>query len=167
MDEPLTKTDMVVASIATLIDAQCVEATEAMGVKREHLASVISSAVNVRTAEDITTLNAGATTSLRGVVILKARVLKEAWNITTVISVEKDGSNGNNVYVSQTQKKKSLFYPCINFIFLEDRENWRYFGLKTAIRGVVEFECKNKKEHDVWAQGVSRLLTIAADKNNI
>lgn len=61
-DEQRTKTDMAVASAATLVAAQCVEAAEAMGAEREHLASIVSSAVNVRSAGDIMTLTAAAAT---------------------------------------------------------------------------------------------------------
>lgn len=61
-NEQLAKTDMAVASAATLVAAQCVEAAEAMGVERDHLASVVSSAVNVRSHDDITTLTAAAAT---------------------------------------------------------------------------------------------------------
>jgi hypothetical protein len=49
---------------------------------------------------------------------------------------------------------------------LEGGEHRRYFGLKTLQRGVVEFECMNQKEYDLWTQGVSRLLSIAAEKGN-
>lgn len=61
-DEQLARTDMAVANAATLVAAQCVEVAEAMGSERDHLASVISSAVNVRSAGDISTLTAGAAT---------------------------------------------------------------------------------------------------------
>lgn len=61
-DEQMTKTDMAVASAATLVAAQCVEAAEALGAEREHLAAVVSSAVNVRSAGDIMTLTAAAAT---------------------------------------------------------------------------------------------------------
>jgi len=61
-DEKMAKTDMAVASAATLVAAQCVEAAEAMGAERDHLASVVSSAVNVRSHDDITTLTAAAAT---------------------------------------------------------------------------------------------------------
>lgn len=46
----------------------------------------------------------------------------------------------------------------------EDGEQRRYFGLKTEVRGVVEFECKNQKEYDIWTQGVSRLLSIVSER---
>ncbi|MED6148391.1 hypothetical protein PIB30_118114 [Stylosanthes scabra] len=107
-DEQMTKTDMAVASAATLVAAQCVEAAEAMGAERDHLASVVSSAVNVRSAGDITTLTAAAATALRGAATLKARALKEVWNIAAVIPVDKNlgasapagggcgGSNGSS-----------------------------------------------------------------------
>ncbi|RVW55841.1 VAN3-binding protein [Vitis vinifera] len=102
-DEQMAKTDMAVASAATLVAAQCVEAAEAMGAEREHLASVVGSAVNVRSAGDIMTLTAAAATALRGAATLKARALKEVWNIAAVIPVDKgmgigggNGSNGNS-----------------------------------------------------------------------
>ncbi|QHO54707.1 hypothetical protein S245_005998 [Arachis hypogaea] len=46
-DERMAKTGVAVASTATLVVVQCVEATEAIGAERDHLASVVSSAVNV------------------------------------------------------------------------------------------------------------------------
>lgn len=49
---------------------------------------------------------------------------------------------------------------------LEGGANFRYFGLKTVQRGIVEFECRNQREYDIWTQGVSRLITIASERNN-
>lgn len=63
-DEHMAKTDMAVASAATLVAAQCVEAAESMGAERDQLASVVSSAVNVRSAGDIMTLTAAAATGM-------------------------------------------------------------------------------------------------------
>ncbi|ESW15300.1 hypothetical protein PHAVU_007G061200 [Phaseolus vulgaris] len=251
-DEQIAKTDMAVASAATLVAAQCVEVAEALGAEREHLASVVSSAVNVRSAGDITTLTAGAATALRGAATLKARALKEVWNIAAVIPVEKNlgaggmsnnnldnnninnSSNGNSngsfsgelvpeenflgtcsrellargvellkrtrkgdlhwkvvsVYINRmnqvilkmksrhvagtiTKKKKNVVLEVIKDVsawpgrhLLEGGEDRRYFGLKTVMRGTVEFECKDQREYDVWTRGVSRLLSIAAEKNN-
>ncbi|PIN17777.1 hypothetical protein CDL12_09552 [Handroanthus impetiginosus] len=239
-DEQMAKTDMAVASAATLVAAQCVEAAEAMGAEREHLASVVSSAVNVRSAGDIMTLTASAATSLRGAATLKARTLKDVWNIAAVIPVDKGmgitngASNGSSnssfsgelipeenflgicsrellargcellkktrkgdlhwkivsVYINKmgqvmlkmksrhvagtvTKKKKNVVLEVLRDIpawpgrhLLEGSEDRRYFALKTVARGVVEFECRNQREYDVWTQGVSRLLAIAAEKNN-
>uniref|UniRef100_A0A2P2KS84 Uncharacterized protein LOC105130019 isoform X1 n=1 Tax=Rhizophora mucronata TaxID=61149 RepID=A0A2P2KS84_RHIMU len=238
-DEQREKTDMAVASAATLVAAQCVEAAEAMGAEREQLTSVVSSAVNVRSAGDILTLTAAAATALRGAATLKARALKEVWNIAAVIPVEKamgagsdGGSNGGSncgyigklvpeenflgicsreylargcellkrtrkgdlhwkivsVYVNRmnqvmlkmksrhiagtmTKKKKNVVLEVINDVpawpgrhLLEGGEDRRYFALKTLLRGVVEFECTNQREYDLWTEGVSRLLSIAAER---
>ncbi|EEF45239.1 VAN3-binding protein [Ricinus communis] len=240
-DEQMAKTDMAVASAATLVAAQCVEAAEAMGAEREHLASVVSSAVNVRSPGDIMTLTAAAATALRGAATLKARALKEVWNIAAVIPVDKglgvsggNGSNGSSngsfsgelvpeenflgicsrellargcellkrtrkgdlhwkivsVYVNRmnqvmlkmksrhvagtiTKKKKNVVLEVIKHIpawpgrhLLEGGEHRRYFGLKTVLRGVVEFECLNQRDYDLWTQGVSRLLAIAEEKSH-
>ncbi|XP_027938112.1 VAN3-binding protein-like isoform X2 [Vigna unguiculata] len=253
-DEQMAKTDLAVASAATLVAAQCVEVAEALGAEREHLASVVSSAVNVSSAGDITTLTAGAATALRGAATLKARALKDVWNIAAVIPVERNlgagggnsiiinnnnnniisGSNGNSdssfggeivaeenflgicsrellargvellkrtrkgdlhwkvvsVYINRmnqvilkmksrhvagtiTKKKKNLVVEVIKDVpawpgrhLLEGGEDRRYFGLKTVMRGTVEFECRDQREYDVWTRGVSRLLSVAAEKNN-
>ncbi|KAF9673758.1 hypothetical protein SADUNF_Sadunf10G0057300 [Salix dunnii] len=255
-DEQMAKTDMAVASAATLVAAQCVEAAEAMGAEREHLASVVNSAVNVRSAGDIMTLTAAAATALRGAATLKARALKEVWNIAAVIPVDKglavtggNGSNGSSngslsgelvpeenflgicsrellargcellkrtrkgdlhwkivsVYVNRMnqvgllpfwgfgkvqmtpklKRSEGILFNSPAFEFtdvvlevIKDMPAWpgrhllqggdhrRYFGLKTLQRGVVEFECMNQKEYDLWTQGVSRLLSIAAEKSN-
>lgn len=47
---------------------------------------------------------------------------------------------------------------------LEGGEHRRYFGLRTAARGLVEFECRNQREYEIWTRGVSRLLIIAGEK---
>lgn len=61
-EDSSSKTSMAVASAAALVAAQCVEVAESMGADREHMASVVSSAVNVRSAGDIMTLTAAAAT---------------------------------------------------------------------------------------------------------
>ncbi|RLN38654.1 VAN3-binding protein-like [Panicum miliaceum] len=93
-DDRAARTDMAVASAATLVAAQCVEAAEAMGAQREHLEAVVGSAVNVRTPGDIVTVTAAAAIALRGAATLKARALKEVWNIAAVIPVEKGTVGG-------------------------------------------------------------------------
>ncbi|KAM0998159.1 hypothetical protein EV2_008224 [Malus domestica] len=242
------KTDMAVASAATLVAAQCAEAAEAMGAEHDHLTSVVSSAVNVHSHDDITTLTAAAATALRGAATLKARAMKEVWNISAVIPVEKGmgmgvcgGKTNNNggdrsssssfsddhvpvdptflgvsnqdllargsellkrtrkgdlhwklvsVYFHRTgqvmlkmkskhvagtftkKKKNVVLDVCKNMPawpgrhLFDDGEQRRYFGLKTEARGIVEFECKNQREHDVWTHGVSRLLSVVAERKN-
>ncbi|RAL47672.1 hypothetical protein DM860_012297 [Cuscuta australis] len=238
-DEIAAKTDMAVASAAMLVAAQCVEAAESMGADRDHLTSAISSAVSVRSHGDISTLTAAAATALRGAATLKARALKEVWNIATVTPAPEDRhgtsrglmtSNNNggycegldieenflgvcnqellargrellkrtrngdlhwkivSVYIHRsgdvvlkmkskhvantiTKKKKNVVLEVCKNVeawpgrhLFEGGEQFRYFGLRTQVRGLVEFECKNHKEYEMWTQGVSRLLSIVADR---
>ncbi|URE06529.1 hypothetical protein MUK42_21477 [Musa troglodytarum] len=107
-DDRAARTDMAVASAATLVAAQCVEAAESMGAERELLASVVSSAVSVRTPGDIVTLTAAAATALRGAATLKARALKEVWNIAAVIPVEKGGTANHNNHRRRSKQEKEL-----------------------------------------------------------
>ncbi|XP_057460461.1 VAN3-binding protein-like [Actinidia eriantha] len=241
-DDQMAKTNVATASAATLVAAQCVEAAEAMGADHGHLISVISSAVNLRSHCDISTLTAAAATALRGAATLKARALKEVWNMAAAIPVEKGtvrrttssvssdhSTNGDyseglaleenfldschqellakgtellkrtrkgdlhwkivSIYFHRTgqvmlkmksrhvagtitKKKKNVVLGVCRDVqswpgrHLLDGEERRYFGLKTATRGIVEFECKNQREYDIWTQGVSRLLSITAERKN-
>ncbi|KAG0455063.1 hypothetical protein HPP92_024355 [Vanilla planifolia] len=58
------RTNLAIASAATLVAAQCAEAAEALGAERDHLAAAIASAVSVRTPGDIATLTAAAATAV-------------------------------------------------------------------------------------------------------
>ncbi|KAK8498883.1 hypothetical protein V6N12_044616 [Hibiscus sabdariffa] len=237
-NEQSAKTDMAVASAATLVAAQCVEAAETMGAERDHLASAVSSAVNVRSHDDIATLTAAAATAT-----LKARALKEAWNTAAVLPSEKGLTGGlcgrgNNsghwnrnysgelasgdplltactqdllakgsellkrtrkgdlhwklvsVYMNRTgqvilkmeskhvagtftkKKKNVVLEVCKDMQAWPGRplfvggEQRRYFGLKTEVRGIVEFECRSQREYNMWTQGVSTLLSIAAERKH-
>ncbi|PWZ22202.1 VAN3-binding protein [Zea mays] len=291
-DERAARTDMAVASAATLVAAQCVEAAEAMGAEREHLEAAVGSAVSVRTPGDIVTVTAAAATgvcprrspvlyrldsglhvqcdviaccavALRGAATLKARALKEVWNIAAVIPVEKgpgpvgggggghhhqhhqkhgapkqqlhrkmdsDGSSVSDlsleeensflgicsqellargtellkrtrkgalhwkvvsVYINRmglvmlktksrhvagtiTKKKKSVVVEVCRDVpawpgrhLLEDGGHRRYFGLRTAERRVVEFECGSQREYELWTKGVARLLSVAAERKRL
>ncbi|KAH7675154.1 Pleckstrin-like plant domain-containing protein [Dioscorea alata] len=259
-DDRAVRTDMAVASAATLVAAQCVEAAEALGAERDHLAAVVGSAVSVRSPSDVVTLTAAAATALRGAATLKARALKEVWNVAAVIPVEKGGlgmanyignnhNNGNgehhkqkkqslsnddgeslsgelaadenfltlcsqellargtellkrtrkgslhwkivSVYINRmgqvmlkmksrhvagtiTKKKKNAVIEVCKDVpawpgrhLLEGGEHRRYFGLRTAERRVIEFECRSQREYDMWTQGVCRLLDIVGDKRRI
>ncbi|XP_024021427.1 VAN3-binding protein [Morus notabilis] len=240
-NQQAAKTDTAVASAAALVAAQCAEAAESLGADHDHLTSVVSSAVNVHSCDDIVTLTAAAATALRGAATLKARAMKEVWNIAAVIPVEKGmgigvcgKANMDNstlgsfsgeicpvdnfpdvcnqdllakgseilkrtrkgdlhwkivsVYIHRTgqvmlkmkskhvagtitKKKKNVVLEVRKDMpawpgrhLFDGGEPRRYFGLKTESRGVVEFECKNQNEYQFWTRGVSRLLSIVAER---
>ncbi|KAL1197612.1 VAN3-binding protein [Cardamine amara subsp. amara] len=239
-NEQMTRIDMAMASAAALVAAQCVEAAENMGAERDHLTSVVSSAVNVKSHDDIVTLTAAAATALRGAATLKARALKEVWSIAAVLPAEKGTSSALcgqidtkhsdssfsgelpmagedflsacnqellakgtellkrtrggdlhwkivSVYINKasqvvlkmkskhvggtfTKKKKHMVLevkrdvPAWAGRDLFNGDKHHYFGLKTETKRVIEFECRNQREYDIWTQGVARLVAIAAEK---
>ncbi|XP_020972989.1 VAN3-binding protein-like [Arachis ipaensis] len=179
-DERMAKIDMAIASAATFVAMQCVEAAEAMGDERDHLASVVSSAVNVSSHDDTTTLTATAatTTALRGAATLKSRALKEVRNIAAVTLLRKAEEGLKFVakllqivkYQQQYQRKgnrtsitnaaaNDVLHICTDLPawlgrhLLDDGEKRKYFGLKTNARGIVEIEY-------IWTQGVSGFFPL-------
>lgn len=69
-----------------------------------------------------------------------------------------------------SKKKKSIVHDVCNDIpawpgrdLLEGGEQRHYFGLRTA-RGLMEFECSNKKEQQLWIEGVRQLLSLAQNQ---
>ncbi|KAK3140175.1 hypothetical protein QOZ80_5AG0397100 [Eleusine coracana subsp. coracana] len=100
------RADAAVASAATLVAAQCVEAAEAMGAERGALAAAVASAVSVRTPGDVATVTAAAATALRCSATLKARALKEAWNGAAVIPVEKGAMGQKQQQLLQLEQRE-------------------------------------------------------------
>ncbi|CAA7394786.1 unnamed protein product [Spirodela intermedia] len=255
-DDETTKMDMALASAATLIAAHCVEAAESIGAQRELLGSVVASAVNVSTPGDVVALTAAAATALRGTAALKARALKEVWNVAAVVPLEKgSAAHGRpqhhrprqhcheesiqqaedrrndipfsgellpedflgmcsqellargaellkrtrkgalhwkivSVYINRngkvvlkmkssyaagtiTKKKKYVVMEVCKDLpawpgrhLLDGGEQRRYFGLKTAERRIIEFECRSQRDYEIWTQGVARLLDITARRSS-
>ncbi|GLJ40759.1 hypothetical protein SUGI_0842750 [Cryptomeria japonica] len=92
-DEEEAEKRMAVASAAALVAAHCVEMAMCMGADRQKMASLIGSAVNVKTPGDIITLTAGAATALRGAATFQARAVREAGAVITPYEKEKGSSN--------------------------------------------------------------------------
>ncbi|KAL8128930.1 hypothetical protein V2J09_018085 [Rumex salicifolius] len=120
--EEMTKTNMAVASAAMLVAAQCVEAAELMGAGRDHLASVVSSAVIVSSPDDIMALTAAAATALRGAATLKERALKEEWNIAAVLPMEKGVAGDANGSIGSGSSNSDELYPEENILGIRRRE---------------------------------------------
>ncbi|KAK9120610.1 hypothetical protein Syun_018227 [Stephania yunnanensis] len=78
-----------VAAAAELLASHCIEIAESTGADYDRVASVVRSAVDVRTPSNLMTLTAAAATALRGVAALKAREPKEVRNNAVVIPYER------------------------------------------------------------------------------
>ncbi|CAO2821510.1 unnamed protein product [Amaranthus hypochondriacus] len=120
-DQETAQTDVALASAATLVAAQCVEAAEAMGADRELLASVVNSAVHVQSAADVMMLTKAASTALHGAATMKARALKDVLNIAAVLPAEKGMSMSIGSNSSSCSHSGELFLED-NFLGIGSRE---------------------------------------------
>ncbi|KAF5194715.1 Van3-binding protein [Thalictrum thalictroides] len=84
-----SKIGAAMASATELLAAHCIGIAESSGADRDRVASVVRSAVGVRTPGDLMTLTAAAATALRGAAAFKARLPKEVRNSATVIPYER------------------------------------------------------------------------------
>lgn len=73
-----SKMSMALASATELLASHCVDLAELAGADHDHVASIVRSAVDIRSPGDLMTLTAAAATALRGEAALKARLPKEA-----------------------------------------------------------------------------------------
>ncbi|KAL6007797.1 hypothetical protein ACLOJK_033299 [Asimina triloba] len=185
-DNPNSKMSAAMASATELLASHCMETAELAGASHEHVASVVRSAVDVRTASDLMTLTAAAATALRGAAALKARAQKEGRSSATIIPYEKSvgsachlvqlGENEADCSSSSIKSKegkllkrtrKGIVYGvCDDIPAWPGRERGKAgeergcFGLKTA-QGLLEFECKNKIHRQRWVDSIRELLRQA------
>lgn len=73
-----SKMNMALASATELLASHCIELAESAGADHDRMASVVRSAVDIKSPGDLMTLTAAAATALRGEAALKARLPKEA-----------------------------------------------------------------------------------------
>ncbi|XP_043717226.1 VAN3-binding protein-like isoform X2 [Telopea speciosissima] len=81
-----------VASATELLASHCIEIAELTGAHHDRVASVVGSAVDVRTPGDLMTLTAAAATALRGAAALRARISKEVRNHAAITPYDRGAS---------------------------------------------------------------------------
>ncbi|GKC30421.1 gypsy type transposase, partial [Tanacetum coccineum] len=91
--------------------AQCVEAAEAMGTERDHLASVVSFAVNIRSPCDIMTLTVVAATALCGAATLKKRIVKDTRYIPAAVPRTDKGTHTTGTTTCSNGNFSDEFVP--------------------------------------------------------
>ncbi|XP_042510881.1 VAN3-binding protein-like [Macadamia integrifolia] len=81
-----------VASATELLASHCIEIAESTGADHDRVASVVRSAVDVRTPGDLMTLTAAAATALRGSAALRARIPREVRNHAAITPYDRGAS---------------------------------------------------------------------------
>lgn len=101
-----SETSAAMASATELLASHCIEIAELAGANHNHVASAVRSAVDVRTAGDLMTLTAAAATALRGAVVLKMRVQREARNTAAVIPYERGQCSSLDIWCKEGELLK-------------------------------------------------------------
>ncbi|GFQ01989.1 hypothetical protein PHJA_002342800 [Phtheirospermum japonicum] len=206
---PITST--AIASAAALVASHCIEIAEDMGADRDHILSVVNSAINARTNGDaILIFEHGA--ALRGAATLRAR-LRDEHGAATITLIDENIRNSKEPNISLalnfvskggellkrtrkgdlhwkrisvninsnwqvvgklkskhmggtfTKKKKCVISGIYSDIpawpgrETESKEQMAYFAIQTVDR-VIEFECRNKGEKQIWVQGIQHMLHL-------
>lgn len=84
-----SKMSTALASATELLASRCIELAESAGAEHDRVASIVRSAVDVRSASDLVTLTAAAATALRGEAALKARLPKESKRNASITPCDK------------------------------------------------------------------------------
>ncbi|KAJ8450480.1 hypothetical protein Cgig2_002165 [Carnegiea gigantea] len=169
-----SKTPAAIASAAALVASHCIEIAEDMGADHDQILTAVNSAVNARTNGDVMTLTAAAATALRGAATLKARLQKGYGAAALVLGEQaEDGKDLNcmtamNFVMRGGELLKRTRKVIVSGVHSDiaawpgrehegNAEQKDYFGIQTADR-VIEFECNNKCEKQMWADGIHHLL---------
>ncbi|XP_062018968.1 VAN3-binding protein isoform X1 [Rosa rugosa] len=134
-----TEISTALASAAALVASRCIEIAEEMGADHDHILSVVSSAVNVRTNGDIMTLTAGAATALRGAATLKARLQKEYGGTTFALAEEKCDGKESNSALNFVSKGGELLKRT-----RKGDLHWKHVSFNTNSNGQVVAKMKSK-----------------------
>ncbi|GAB4835001.1 hypothetical protein Ancab_033268 [Ancistrocladus abbreviatus] len=128
-----SKMSQAVASATELLASHCIEIAEQTGADHDHTASVVRSAVDIKTPGDLMTLTAAAATALRGEAALRARLPKEARRIAAISPYDRSVSEVHNVhddlFHSETEDQKP---PCVGELLLHSGKGalrWKHVSV--------------------------------------
>ncbi|KNA19171.1 hypothetical protein SOVF_064100 [Spinacia oleracea] len=166
------------ASAAAVVASQCAQVAESIGAKKDQLSSIIGSAMNGTTTNDIFTLTAAATTSLRGAATLKARSgYKSRLNGEPVLPIDVDNcklDDDLDFVKSRTTLSKGaeLTIETANGVVLDlhaelykdeggEEFDTCYQVVLTTTRGPIKIDMADDyQRYKMWATTISRMLKM-------
>ncbi|CAA0823132.1 Plant protein of unknown function (DUF828) with plant pleckstrin homology-like region [Striga hermonthica] len=136
------------ASATKLLASYCIELAESGGAHREHVTSVVRSAVQVHTESHLLTLTAAAATALRGEAALKARLPKEAKRSGAAVSpYDKVLANSPSQATFQSEIEKEDL-PCVgDLLQLTQKGVLQWRNVSVYINKACEVTIKLKSRH--------------------
>ncbi|KAI3468965.1 hypothetical protein Pfo_025628 [Paulownia fortunei] len=142
-----SKMSMALASATELLASYCIELAESAGADKECVASVVRSAVGIRTASDLSTLTAAAATALRGEAALKARLPKEAKRSAAISPYEKTIADSHSPAAFHSEIEEEDL-PCVGDLLQLTRKGvLRWKNVSVYINKACQVTIKLKSKH--------------------
>lgn len=126
------KMSTALASATELLASHCIELAESAGAEHDRVASVVRSAVDVRSASDLVTLTAAAATALRGEAALRSRLPKEPKRNAAITPCDKSMSEAHSFSAAAFPKESVVTEttpPCIGDLLQHTRKGvlrWKH-----------------------------------------
>ncbi|XP_030524846.1 VAN3-binding protein [Rhodamnia argentea] len=106
-----SKMSVALASATELLASHCIELAELAGAEHDRVASVVQSAVDIRSAGDLVTLTAAAATALRGEAVLKVRRRNEAKRNAAISPYDRGMAETHTIKTLRSHIEESIT-PC-------------------------------------------------------
>lgn len=144
------KMSTALASATELLASHCIELAESAGAEHDRVASVVRSAVDVRSASDLVTLTAAAATALRGEAALRSRLPKEPKRNAAITPCDKSMSEAHSFSAAAFPKESVVTEttpPCIGDLLQHTRKGvlrWKHVSFYINKKSQVIIKLKSK-----------------------
>ncbi|GAB4858057.1 hypothetical protein Ancab_015959 [Ancistrocladus abbreviatus] len=135
-----------VASATELLASHCIEIAEETGEDHDRVASVVRSAVDIRSPGDLMTLTAAAATALRGEAALRARLPKEARRNAAISPYDRSAADAHHVDPFQ-RENEDPHLPCVGELLLHTGKGglrWKHVSVYINKKSQVMIKLKSK-----------------------
>lgn len=141
-----SKMNMALASATELLASHCIELAELAGADHDRVASVVRSAVDIRSPGDLMTLTAAAATALRGEAALKARLPKEAKKNAAISPYDRSltESNWGAAFHSQIVEQSPPFVGELLQVTQKGVLRWKHVSVYINKKSQVMIKLKSK-----------------------
>ncbi|PSS11541.1 VAN3-binding protein [Actinidia chinensis var. chinensis] len=141
-----SKMSSAMASATELLASHCIEVAESAGVDHDRVASVVRSAVDIRSLSDIVTLTAAAATALRGEAALKARLPKDAKKNAAISPCDKGMAEAQRVAAFHNSMEEQD-PPCVGDLLQDTPKGllrWKRVSVYINKKSQVMIKIKSK-----------------------
>ncbi|CAO2819477.1 unnamed protein product [Amaranthus hypochondriacus] len=163
-----SKMGRAIASATELLASHCIEISEQAGADHERVASVVRSAVDIKSPGDLMTLTAAAATALRAESALRARLPKDAKRNAAISPYDKGLGDVNSLdpYHSEPEEQK---FPCVGELMQHTRKGglrWKQVTIYINKKSQVILKLKSKHVGGAFSKKDKCLVYGVCDQTN-